>query len=337
MPTPTAPRTCTRRASAASCGATSAGSCRAAFTPDLARVRDLQRFPELRWLDRFDILVPAALAVALFAAGAALERHAPGLGTNRWQMLVWGFFVSTVLCYHATFTINSLAHVFGRRRYATGDDSRNNALLALLTFGEGWHNNHHHYPNAARQGFYWWEVDLTYYLLRALAAVGVTGTSSPCRSRSATTTAGAGCDLPDRRHRARPRAAADGRRHRQRHRGAHRRGRTAPAPPDHGLRGRRLDRRPHPHGGRGRTRDDADDEEDGRDAQKTERNHKPLPAISPTESCGRNDDIGSGQITNRAITTSVAPCPTSLRTTGAPDTSCKLCTTCRYACPAGEP
>ncbi len=146
---------------------------RRCFTPDLARVRDLQRFPELRWLDRFDILVPAALAVALFAAGAALERHAPGLGTSRWQMLVWGFFVSTVLCYHATYTINSLAHVFGRRRYATGDDSRNNALLALLTFGEGWHNNHHHYPNAARQGFYWWEVDLTYYLLRALAAVGV--------------------------------------------------------------------------------------------------------------------------------------------------------------------
>ena len=143
------------------------------FTPDLSRVRDLQRFPELRWLDRFDILVPVALAVALFAAGAVLERRAPGLGTSRWQLLVWGFFVSTVLCYHATYAINSLAHVFGRRRYATQDDSRNNALLALLTFGEGWHNNHHHYPNAARQGFYWWEVDLTYYLLRALAAAGV--------------------------------------------------------------------------------------------------------------------------------------------------------------------
>jgi stearoyl-CoA desaturase (Delta-9 desaturase) len=143
------------------------------FAPDLARVRDLQRYPELRWLDRFDILVPVALAVALFVAGALLETRAPALGTTRWQLLVWGFFVSTVLCYHATYTINSLAHVLGRRRYATGDDSRNNALLALLTFGEGWHNNHHHYPNAARQGFYWWEVDLTYYLLRALAAAGV--------------------------------------------------------------------------------------------------------------------------------------------------------------------
>lgn len=143
------------------------------FAPDLARVRDLARYPELRWLDRYDVVVPVLLAVALFALGALLEHRAPGLGTNRWQLLVWGFFVSTVLCYHATYTINSLAHVFGGRRYATGDDSRNNALLALLTFGEGWHNNHHHYPNAARQGFYWWEIDLTYYGLRALAALGL--------------------------------------------------------------------------------------------------------------------------------------------------------------------
>ncbi|MBS0376346.1 MAG: acyl-CoA desaturase [Proteobacteria bacterium] len=143
------------------------------FAPDLARVRDLARYPELRWLDRYDVVVPVLLAVALYGLGALLERLAPGLGTSRWQLLVWGFFVSTVLCYHATYTINSLAHVFGRRRYATGDDSRNNALLALLTFGEGWHNNHHHYPNAARQGFYWWEIDLTYYGLRVLAALGL--------------------------------------------------------------------------------------------------------------------------------------------------------------------
>jgi stearoyl-CoA desaturase (delta-9 desaturase) len=143
------------------------------FAADLARVRDLRRYPELRWLDRFDILVPVALALALFGAGALLERRAPALGTDRWQLLVWGFFVSTVACYHATYTINSLAHVFGRRRYPTADDSRNNAWLALLTFGEGWHNNHHHYPNAARQGFYWWELDLTYYGLRLLAALGL--------------------------------------------------------------------------------------------------------------------------------------------------------------------
>ena len=143
------------------------------FVPDLKRVRDLMQFRELRALDRFDILVPFALAVGVFLLGWALEHFAPSLGTNGWQLLVWGFFVSTVACYHATYTINSLSHVFGRRRYATLDESRNNWLLALLTFGEGWHNNHHHYPNSARQGFYWWEVDLTYYGLRVLAALGI--------------------------------------------------------------------------------------------------------------------------------------------------------------------
>ena len=87
-------------------------------------------------------------------------------------MLVWGFFVSTVACYHGTYTINSLCHVWGRRRYATGDESRNNFWLALITLGEGWHNNHHRYPMSARQGFYWWEVDLTYYGLRAPVGAG---------------------------------------------------------------------------------------------------------------------------------------------------------------------
>jgi stearoyl-CoA desaturase (delta-9 desaturase) len=143
------------------------------FQPPLDRVRDLLRFPELRWLDRFDIVVPIALALLLFASGAALERFAPGLGTSAWQLLVWGFFVSTVACYHGTYTINSLCHVWGRRRYATRDNSRNNAILALITLGEGWHNNHHHYPMSVRQGFYWWEVDITYYMLRLLAALGI--------------------------------------------------------------------------------------------------------------------------------------------------------------------
>jgi stearoyl-CoA desaturase (delta-9 desaturase) len=95
------------------------------------------------------------------------------LGVSGAQLLVWGFCISTVVLYHATFTINSLAHRFGARRYATRDDSRNNAWLALLTFGEGWHNNHHHYPGSARQGFYWWEIDLTWYGLCALAALGL--------------------------------------------------------------------------------------------------------------------------------------------------------------------
>ena len=143
------------------------------FRPDLTRVRDLQEFPELRWLDRFDIAVPVALAAALFAFGEWLAEHRPALGTDGWQLLVWGFFVSTVVLYHATYTINSLCHVFGTRRYETGDDSRNNLWLALLTLGEGWHNNHHHYPTSVRQGFYWWEVDLTWYGLELLSWLGI--------------------------------------------------------------------------------------------------------------------------------------------------------------------
>ena len=129
---------------------------RRGFATDLSRIPDLARFPELRLLDRFDVLVPIALATALFLIGGA-------------HLLIWGFFVSTVVLFHATVTINSLAHRYGRRRYPTRDDSRNNVWLALLTFGEGWHNNHHHYPGSARQGFYWWEVDVTWYVLKLLS------------------------------------------------------------------------------------------------------------------------------------------------------------------------
>jgi stearoyl-CoA desaturase (delta-9 desaturase) len=143
------------------------------FSPNLKYVRDLTRYPELRLLDRFDVLVPFAFAGLIFLVGALLETKAPQLGTTRWQMLVWGFFISTVACYHGTYTINSLCHVFGTQRYRTGDQSRNNWLLALITLGEGWHNNHHHYPSSCRQGFYWWEIDITWYVLRVLAWLGI--------------------------------------------------------------------------------------------------------------------------------------------------------------------
>lgn len=146
---------------------------RRAFATDLSRVPDLARYPELRWLDRFDVTVPLAMAVGLYALGEILERVAPGLGTSGPQLLVWGFFISTVVLFHATVTINSLAHRFGSRRFDTADDSRNNLWLALLTFGEGWHNNHHFYAGSARQGFRWWEIDLTWYGLRLLAALGL--------------------------------------------------------------------------------------------------------------------------------------------------------------------
>ena len=136
-------------------------------------VKDLLRYPELIWLDRFDLVLPILLALACLLLGMLLELVAPGLGTNGPQMLVWGFFVSTVALYHATFTINSLAHRIGRKRYETNDDSRNSFLLALLTFGEGWHNNHHFYPGSARQGFRWWQVDMSFYLLRTMSIFGL--------------------------------------------------------------------------------------------------------------------------------------------------------------------
>ncbi len=143
------------------------------FEPDLRLARDWMRYPELRWLDRFDVLVPIALAAGMFGLGATLSHLLPQLRTSASQMLVWGFFISTVLCWHVTYTINSLSHLFGRQRYRTGDTSRNNWLLAILTLGEGWHNNHHYYPHAARQGFYWWECDLTWYLLKLMSWLGL--------------------------------------------------------------------------------------------------------------------------------------------------------------------
>ncbi len=143
------------------------------FHTDVSQVKDLAKYPELVFLDRFDMLVPVLYAGACFAAGAVLERLAPGLGTDAWQMLVWGFFISTVVLFHATSTINSLSHLFGSRRYETTDDSRNNALLAVITLGEGWHNNHHHFQGSVRQGFRWYEYDITYYILRCLALTGL--------------------------------------------------------------------------------------------------------------------------------------------------------------------
>lgn len=140
---------------------------------DHTLVSNLLKYRELRWLDRYYSLPPMMLGIAMFILGFVLERYAPGLGTSAWQMLVWGFFVSTVLLYHGTFTVNSLAHLFGGRRYQTKDDSRNNLFVALITLGEGWHNNHHYYPASERQGFYWWEIDVSHYVLRVLSWCGI--------------------------------------------------------------------------------------------------------------------------------------------------------------------
>ena len=129
-------------------------------TTDLVKVADFASFPELMWLHKFEVLPAVAIAVLCFLIAG-------------WSGLVVGFLWSTVLLYHATFCINSLAHVRGRKRYVTGDDSRNNWLLALFTMGEGWHNNHHAYQSSVRQGFRWWEIDVTFYILKALSWVGI--------------------------------------------------------------------------------------------------------------------------------------------------------------------
>ena len=149
----------------------------------LELISDFAKFPELRFLDRFDLLVPLLLIPTFYGVGFALNVLWPGLGTSGMQFLVWGFVISTVVLYHCTFAINSLAHRAGTRRFETTDDSRNNWFLSLLTFGEGWHNNHHHYPGSVRMGFRWWEIDLTYYLLRGMAALGLIWNLRPVPAR----------------------------------------------------------------------------------------------------------------------------------------------------------
>jgi stearoyl-CoA desaturase (delta-9 desaturase) len=123
-------------------------------------IGDFAKFPELRWLNKYYLVPPAVLGVAMGLIGG-------------WGLFVWGFCISTVILWHDTFTINSLSHLFGKRRFETSDTSRNNWLLAILTLGEGWHNNHHHFMASARQGFYWWEIDLTYYTLKMLSWLGI--------------------------------------------------------------------------------------------------------------------------------------------------------------------
>lgn len=143
------------------------------FPTDYSKVKDLAKFPELKFLNRWDQLVPIAFGIALWGTGALLERFAPGLGTTGAQFFVWGFFISTTVLLHATLCVNSLAHTVGSRRFETDDDSRNSLFLALITLGEGWHNNHHRYAFSARQGFYWWEIDISYYLLKMLSWTGL--------------------------------------------------------------------------------------------------------------------------------------------------------------------
>jgi stearoyl-CoA desaturase (Delta-9 desaturase) len=124
------------------------------------RIGDFAAYPELVWLNKYHVVAPVVLAVACYLLGG-------------FSGLVWGFVISTVALWHATYCVNSVCHIWGKRRYQTADTSRNNWLMALLTLGEGWHNNHHYYCASTRQGFRWWEIDVTYYALRALQFVGL--------------------------------------------------------------------------------------------------------------------------------------------------------------------
>jgi stearoyl-CoA desaturase (Delta-9 desaturase) len=169
-------------------------------------IQDFRSYAELRWLDSLHWIPGIALAVACYLVGAVAGGWDGSWQSilfqwTGWSYLVWGWLISTVLTYHATFSINSLSHLWGNRRYATNDDSRNNGFLAVLTMGEGWHNNHHHYQSSANQGFRWWEFDMSYLVIRSAQFVGLVWDvrtpnakalahglvhpSSPCRQKDA--------------------------------------------------------------------------------------------------------------------------------------------------------
>ncbi len=135
-------------------------------TTRLNRIKDFAKFPELVWLDRYWVVPVITFALTLTAIG--------GL-----SYFLWGFCVSTVFLWHGTFTINSLSHVWGSRRYHTNDTSRNNAVLSVITLGEGWHNNHHQFPSAARNGFFWYEFDPTFYILKGLSWLRIVSNLRP--------------------------------------------------------------------------------------------------------------------------------------------------------------
>ena len=140
--------------------------CRKYEAAPIHLIQDFARYPELRWLDRYHVVPPIVLAAICFQAGG-------------WPALLVGFMLSTVILYHCTFSINSLAHLIGRQPFATGDTSRNSLVLALMTLGEGWHNNHHYYPHSTRQGHLWWQIDITYYVLKVLSWIGVVNSLRP--------------------------------------------------------------------------------------------------------------------------------------------------------------
>ncbi|MEQ8486964.1 MAG: acyl-CoA desaturase [Pseudomonadales bacterium] len=144
-----------------------------AFQEKGANTRDLHRFAELKWLQRYYVPLVLAQAAVLFALGAGLNALFPHWGTSGAQMVVWGLFITTVVTWHVTFAVNSVCHTWGKRPHATGDASTNHPVIGVLAYGEGWHNNHHMYPFSARHGLEWWQLDVTWLVLRALEKLGL--------------------------------------------------------------------------------------------------------------------------------------------------------------------
>ena len=149
------------------------------FATNQKLIPDWLKYPELIWLDRFSMPITIATGALIWALGSWLGVHYPQLGTSGAQLFVWGFLISTILLTHATLLINSLAHRIGSRAYNTHDESRNNWLLAIITLGEGWHNNHHFYAGSVRQGFHWWQIDITFYILKVMSWLGLVWRLNP--------------------------------------------------------------------------------------------------------------------------------------------------------------
>lgn len=143
------------------------------FKPTKHKLLDFARFPEIKWLNKNYSLLIVIQGALFFLLGELLSNYFPSLGTSGAQVFVWGFLLATVWTWHVTFSINSVCHLFGKKRYKSADESRNNWLFGILAFGEGWHNNHHKFGWSARNGFYWYEWDPTYYLLKTLEKLGI--------------------------------------------------------------------------------------------------------------------------------------------------------------------
>ena len=144
----------------------------------LKEIPDWVKFPELRFINRFDWIPVVMLGLGCYLLGTVEWFHTL-TGLTGLTTFIWGFLIPTVFLYHATFAVNSITHLFGKKRFDTGDESRNNAFIALITFGEGWHNNHHFFPGSARQGFFNGEFDITYYILKLLSLFGLVSDLRP--------------------------------------------------------------------------------------------------------------------------------------------------------------